>query len=178
MSEPPAGMYNARVSFGERVVSIPGLVGSVAAGIVLAIALSAPGRADQPDISAQRLLSSWRDGDPGMRMVPHAVAPQINPTEAVCSLIVVMLMMVATHPFGASSRPILAFVRAIPMPIKARCRRSAWFDAVTRLRVGRERREAQSRADADRYCPDHGSSPTRELVHNGAQFPRADVREQ
>ena len=68
-----------------------------------------------------------------------------------------MLMMVATHPFGASSRPVLTFVRAIPMPIEARCRRSAWFDAVTRLRVGRERREEQSRADADRYCPDHGS---------------------
>jgi hypothetical protein len=47
MSEPPAGIYNARLSFGERVVSIQGLVGSVAAGVVLAIALSASGRADQ-----------------------------------------------------------------------------------------------------------------------------------
>lgn len=60
-------MYNARLLFGERVVSIRGLAWSVAAGVVLAIALSATGRAD-------RLLSSWQDGDPGMRRVAEVIA--------------------------------------------------------------------------------------------------------
>ena len=60
-------MYNARLLFGERVVSIRGLAWSVAAGVVLAIALSATGRAD-------KLLSSWQDGDPGMRRVAEVIA--------------------------------------------------------------------------------------------------------
>ena len=42
-----------KIIVGERVVSIQGLVWSVAAGAVLAIALSAPSRADQQEISAQ-----------------------------------------------------------------------------------------------------------------------------
>ena len=62
-------MYNARLLFGERVVSIRGLAWSVAAGVVLAIALSATGRAEQT-----QLLSSWQDGDPGMRRVAEVIA--------------------------------------------------------------------------------------------------------
>jgi hypothetical protein len=31
--------------------------------------LSAPARAGSPDISAQRLLSNWQEGDPGMKML-------------------------------------------------------------------------------------------------------------
>jgi hypothetical protein len=42
-------------------------------------------------------------------------------------------------------------------PVESRCRRSAWFDAVTCLRIRRQRREAESRAEADRYCPEHVS---------------------
>lgn len=74
MREPPAGMYNARLSFGRRVVSPPGLVSSVAAGVFLAMALSTPGRAELPDISAQRLLASWKEDDPGMRMIAEVIA--------------------------------------------------------------------------------------------------------
>jgi hypothetical protein len=73
MREPPASMYNARLSLGRGVVSILGLV-SMAAGVFLATALSAPGRAESPDISAQRLLSSWQDGDPSMSMVAEMIA--------------------------------------------------------------------------------------------------------
>src|SRR5579863_7569881 len=69
MREPPAGIRNARLSLGRRVVSIKVLVSSVATGVFLAAALSTPGRADAPDISAQRLLTSWKEGDPGMRML-------------------------------------------------------------------------------------------------------------
>jgi hypothetical protein len=74
MRQPPAGRYNARLSFGRRVVSTPGLVSSVAAGVFLAMAFSTPGRAESPDISAQRLLSSWQDGDPGIKMLAEAIA--------------------------------------------------------------------------------------------------------
>ena len=63
-----------KIIVGERVVSIQGLVWSVAAGAVLAIALSAPSRADQQEISAQKLLSSWQEGDPGMRRVAEVIA--------------------------------------------------------------------------------------------------------
>jgi len=44
-----------------------------AAGVFLAVALSTPGRADPPDISAQRLLTSWKEGDPGMRMLAEVI---------------------------------------------------------------------------------------------------------
>ena len=67
-------MYNARLSFGRRIVSTPGLVWSVAAGVFLAMALSTPGRAESPDISAQRLLASWQEGDPGMKMLAEVIA--------------------------------------------------------------------------------------------------------
>jgi hypothetical protein len=36
--------------------------------------LSAPARADPPDISAQRLLSNWQEGDPGMKMLAEVIA--------------------------------------------------------------------------------------------------------
>jgi hypothetical protein len=50
-------------------------LGSVAAGVFLAATLIASAaRADGPDISAQRLLSSWHDEDPGMRMVAEVIA--------------------------------------------------------------------------------------------------------
>jgi hypothetical protein len=75
MREPSAGMCRARLSFAWRVVSIPGLV-SVAAGVFLATALSTPGRAEAagPDISAQRLLSSWQGDDPSMQMFAEVIA--------------------------------------------------------------------------------------------------------
>jgi len=50
-------------------------LGSVAAGVFLAATLIASAaRADGPDISAQRLLSSWHDEDPGMRIVAEVIA--------------------------------------------------------------------------------------------------------
>ena len=72
--EIPAGGYNARLSLGRRVVSIPGLVSSVAGGVFLAMALPAPGRAEPPNISAQRLLASWQEGEPGMKMLAEVIA--------------------------------------------------------------------------------------------------------
>jgi Rap1a immunity proteins len=86
MSEPPAATYNARLALGRRVVSTSDPVlytprsdslrkwCIVAAGVLLATMLSAPGRADPPDISAQRLLSNWQEGDPGMRMLAEVIA--------------------------------------------------------------------------------------------------------
>jgi hypothetical protein len=38
------------------------------------IVLSVPARADPPDISAQRLLSSWNDDDPGVKMLAEVIA--------------------------------------------------------------------------------------------------------
>ena len=67
-------MYRARLPFGRRVVSTPGLVSSVAAGVFLAMALSTPGRAESADISAQRLLTSWREGERGMKMLAEVIA--------------------------------------------------------------------------------------------------------
>jgi hypothetical protein len=67
-------MYRARLPFGRRVVSTPGLVSYVAAGVFLAMALSTPGRAESPDISARRLLASWQEGDPGMKMLAEVIA--------------------------------------------------------------------------------------------------------
>jgi hypothetical protein len=36
--------------------------------------IASAAQADGPDISAQRLLSSWQDEDPGMRMVAEVIA--------------------------------------------------------------------------------------------------------
>ncbi len=47
---------------------------SLVAGAFAAIAFSVPAQADPPDISAQRLLSSWQDGDPSMRIVAEVIA--------------------------------------------------------------------------------------------------------
>jgi hypothetical protein len=47
---------------------------SIAGGIFLAALLAATARADGPDISARRLLASWHDEDPGMRMVAEVIA--------------------------------------------------------------------------------------------------------
>ena len=47
---------------------------SVAAGVFVATLMASTARADGPDISAQRLLSSWKDEDPGMRMVAEVIA--------------------------------------------------------------------------------------------------------
>ena len=38
------------------------------------MALSTAGRAEPPDISAQRLLTSWKEDDPGMRMLAEVIA--------------------------------------------------------------------------------------------------------
>jgi hypothetical protein len=84
MREPPARIQDARLSLGWSVVSSQRPVSLrrdslrkwriVAAGVFLATILSAPGRADPPDISAQRLLTSWQKGDPGMRMLAEVIA--------------------------------------------------------------------------------------------------------
>jgi hypothetical protein len=47
---------------------------SVAAGVYVATLMASAARADGPDISAQRLLASWHDEDPGMRMVAEVIA--------------------------------------------------------------------------------------------------------
>jgi hypothetical protein len=47
---------------------------SVAVGIFVAMLISSTARADGPDISAQRLLASWHDEDPGMKMVAEVIA--------------------------------------------------------------------------------------------------------
>jgi hypothetical protein len=36
--------------------------------------LSVPAQVDPPDISAQRLLSSWQVGEPGTKMLPEVIA--------------------------------------------------------------------------------------------------------
>ena len=75
-------MNNARLSLGWRVVSTqcPASPQSslwkwriVACGVFLAMVFPMPCRADPPDISAQRLLTSWKEGDPGMRMVAEVI---------------------------------------------------------------------------------------------------------
>jgi hypothetical protein len=43
-------------------------------GVFVAIALPISSRADPPDISAQRLLSSWQEGDSGMKMLAEVIA--------------------------------------------------------------------------------------------------------
>jgi hypothetical protein len=47
---------------------------SVAVGFFVAVLISSVVRADGPDISAQRLLESWKGDDPGMRMVAEVIA--------------------------------------------------------------------------------------------------------
>jgi hypothetical protein len=42
---------------------------SVAIGVFAVTLIAAAAHADGPDISAQRLLESWKSEDPGMRMV-------------------------------------------------------------------------------------------------------------
>lgn len=46
----------------------------VAAGLFFATLIASAARADGPDISARRLLSSWHNEDPGMRMVAEVIA--------------------------------------------------------------------------------------------------------
>ena len=45
-----------------------------ALGAFIAVLISCGARADGRDISAQRLLDSWRGEDPGMRMVAEVIA--------------------------------------------------------------------------------------------------------
>ena len=47
---------------------------SVAAGVFVAALAASAALADGPDISARRLLASWHDEDPGMRMVAEVIA--------------------------------------------------------------------------------------------------------
>ena len=47
---------------------------TVAAGVFVAMLIASAAQADGPDISAQRLLSSWQDEDPSMRMVAEVIA--------------------------------------------------------------------------------------------------------
>jgi hypothetical protein len=46
---------------------------SVAAGVFVAALVATAALADGPDISARRLLASWHDEDPGMRMVAEVI---------------------------------------------------------------------------------------------------------
>ena len=81
-----------------------------------------------------------------------------SPVGSLSGVVIRMVVSaVAAHILCASSRSILTFVRAVPRPVESRCRRSAWFDAVTCLRIRRQRREAENHAEADRYCPEHVS---------------------
>ena len=43
-------------------------------GVIVAALVASAALADGPDISAQRLLSSWQDEDPSMRMVAEVIA--------------------------------------------------------------------------------------------------------
>jgi hypothetical protein len=47
---------------------------SIAGGAFLAALVASPAQADGPDISAERLLASWHDEDPGMRMIAEVIA--------------------------------------------------------------------------------------------------------
>jgi hypothetical protein len=47
---------------------------TVVAGVFVATLIASAARADGPDISAQHLLSSWHDEDPGMRMIAEVIA--------------------------------------------------------------------------------------------------------
>jgi hypothetical protein len=47
---------------------------TVAAGVFAATLIAFAAQAAGPDISAQSLLSSWHDEDPGMRMVAEVIA--------------------------------------------------------------------------------------------------------
>jgi hypothetical protein len=47
---------------------------SVFSGIFPAMLVASAARADGPDISAQRLLESWKGEDPGMRMIAEVIA--------------------------------------------------------------------------------------------------------
>lgn len=47
---------------------------SVGTGLLVATLPASAALADGPDISAQRLLESWKGDDPGMRMVAEVIA--------------------------------------------------------------------------------------------------------
>jgi hypothetical protein len=47
---------------------------SAAPGLFVATLVVSAAQADGPDISAQRLLSSWKGEDPGMRMIAEVIA--------------------------------------------------------------------------------------------------------
>jgi hypothetical protein len=47
---------------------------SATATVFLATLIVSTGHADGPDISAQRLVESWKGEDPGMRMVAEVIA--------------------------------------------------------------------------------------------------------
>jgi hypothetical protein len=51
-----------------------GKLHSVFAGVFVAALIASSVRADGPDISAQRLLESWKGEDAGMRMVAEVIA--------------------------------------------------------------------------------------------------------
>src|SRR3984957_18955400 len=51
-----------------------GKLHSVFADVFVAALIASGAQADGPDISAQHLLSSWHDEDPGMRMVAEVIA--------------------------------------------------------------------------------------------------------
>jgi Rap1a immunity proteins len=86
MREPPATVVKASLPRGRQVVSTERPISragwpnstrkryGVFAVVFAAIVLSAPSHADPPDISARRLLSSWQEGDPGMKMLAEVIA--------------------------------------------------------------------------------------------------------
>jgi hypothetical protein len=45
-----------------------------AVAVLVAATITSSVRADGPDISAQRLLDSWRGDDPGLKMVAEVIA--------------------------------------------------------------------------------------------------------
>jgi hypothetical protein len=58
---------------GDDLFGAMSKLSSIAAGLLLATLIVSPALADV-DISAQRLLESWKGEDPGMRMVAEVIA--------------------------------------------------------------------------------------------------------
>jgi hypothetical protein len=62
------------VARGEKMASRSKRSCRTGATLFAAVLLTSPVCADSPDISARRLLSSWRDGDPSMRGLAEVIA--------------------------------------------------------------------------------------------------------
>ena len=64
----------ALISGAQRTIDFASYALTVATGVFVAALIASAAQAGGLDISAQRLLSSWEDGDPGMRMLAEVIA--------------------------------------------------------------------------------------------------------